>query len=116
MKQLILINIEIFEEFKPFNYKAKLLRNTIAQPAPSQANGILKHATVAVPLKCLSNFWISLEMPLINCKFELKIRWTKHCVLSVLGNEYDTTLYVPVIPLLGKHNQKLSKLLIKGFE
>ena len=56
MKQLILINIEIFEEFKPFNYKAKLLRNTIAQPAPSQANGILKHATVAVPLKCLSNF------------------------------------------------------------
>ena len=55
-------------------------------------------------------------MPWINCKFELKIRWTKHCVLSVLGNEYDTTLYVPVIPLLGKHNQKLSKLLIKGFE
>ena len=52
-------------------------------------------------------------MPLINCKFELKIRWTKHCVLSVLGNEYDTTLYVPVIPLLGKHNQNYQNFLSK---
>ena len=28
-------------------------------------------------------------MLLINCKFELKLRWAKHCVLSVLGNEND---------------------------
>ena len=29
-------------------------------------------------------------MPLINCKVELKLKWTKHCVLFVLGNEnYD---------------------------
>ena len=28
-------------------------------------------------------------MPLINCKAELKLRWTKHCVLSVLGKEND---------------------------
>ena len=24
-------------------------------------------------------------MPLINCKVELKLKWTKYCVLSVAG-------------------------------
>ena len=48
-------------------------------------------------------------MPLIICKAELKIRWTKHCVLSAVANDNDgvnpnniiftikdTKLYVPV--------------------
>ena len=61
--------------FKSFKYKAKLLSNTAAQPAPNAANRILKNAIIAVPLKYLSNFWGSLEMPLINCKVELKLRW-----------------------------------------
>ena len=42
--------------FKSFKYKAKLFGNTVAQPAPNQANGILKNATFAVPLKYISNF------------------------------------------------------------
>ena len=46
-------------------YKAKLLENIVAHDAQNQANGILKNATLAVPLKYLSNFWRSLEMPLI---------------------------------------------------
>ena len=49
-------------------YKSKLLENTEGDGA----NGILKIATIAVSLKYLSNFWRSLEMPLINCKVELK--------------------------------------------
>ena len=28
-------------------------------------------------------------MPLINCKVELKLRWTKHCVLASTGIEKD---------------------------
>ena len=32
-----------------------------------------KNATIAVALKSLSNFWRSLEMPLINCKVESKL-------------------------------------------
>ena len=36
-----------------FLYKAKLLENTVAYGA----NGILRNATIAVPLKYLSNFW-----------------------------------------------------------
>ena len=26
-------------------------------------------------------------MPLINCKVELKLRWSKHCVLSLAGTD-----------------------------
>ena len=70
-------------------------------------------------------------MSLINWKVKLKLRWTKHCVLSVAvtdhanGNNDDnniiftikgTKLYVPVITLLARDNQKLSKLHSKGFE
>ena len=29
-------------------------------------------------------------MPLINCKVKLKVRWIRHCVLSVLGNENNS--------------------------
>ena len=28
-------------------------------------------------------------MPLINCKVELKLKWTKYCVLPVTGNKND---------------------------
>ena len=52
--------------FKIFNYKAKLLGNTEADGN----NGILKNATIALPLKYLRNFWRSREMPLINFKVE----------------------------------------------
>ena len=51
-------------------------------------------------------------MPLINGKVELKLRWTKHCVLAlssvendsndsnnVIFNTKDTTLYVPAFTL-----------------
>ena len=109
------------------------MRNAVAPPAPNQANGILKNAKIAVPLKCLSNFWGSLEIPLINYKVELKRTWTKHCDLSILGaanadngngansnnsifTKKYTKLYVPVVILLAKDNQKLSKLLSKEFE
>ena len=53
--------------------KTKLAGETEAQPAPNNNNGVLKNATIAVPLKYLSNFWQSLEMPLINCKVDLKL-------------------------------------------
>ena len=93
------------------------------------ANGILKNATIAVTLQYLSNFWRSMEMPLINCKIESKLKWTKFCVLTAAGADNtdtnfnntnftikDTKLYVPVITLSAKVNQKLSKLPSKRFE
>ena len=68
------------DDFKFFNYKARLLADTIAQPAPNINGGILKNETSAVPLLYLSNFWGSLSMSLINCKVELKLKWIKYCV------------------------------------
>ena len=73
-------------------------------------------------------------MPLISCKMELKLKWTKYCVLSPACNENesdndnnnnfnniiftvkDTKLYVPVVNLSARDNQKLTKLPSKGSE
>ena len=61
------------DNFKSFTYNAKLLGSTAAQPLPNAANRLLKNGAIAVLLKYLSNFWRSLEMPLINCKVELNL-------------------------------------------
>ena len=55
-------DIDNTNRFKSFKYKAKLLGNTVAQPAPNQAHAILENAAFAVLLENLSNFWKSLEM------------------------------------------------------
>ena len=74
-----------------------------------------------------------LEIPLINCRVELKLKWANYCVLSAAGNDNlnndndndcnriifaikDTKLYVPVVILSEKDNQKLSKLLGKDLK
>ena len=36
---------------------------------------------IVVPLKYLSNFWRTLNIPLINCIIELILTWFKNCVL-----------------------------------
>ena len=63
-------NIANTDDYKSVKYKAKLLETTVAQVTQYNANEILKNETIAVPLKYLSNFWRSLEMPLINSKAE----------------------------------------------
>ena len=45
-----------------------------------QKNGV----KIAVPLKYLSNFQRSLEMPLINCKIEFLLKWIENCVLTAI--------------------------------
>ena len=50
-------NITNTENFKTFKYKARSLENTVAQPAPNAANGILRNGTIAVLLKYSDNFW-----------------------------------------------------------
>ena len=57
MKQLILIIIlQTVIVFKFFKFKAKVSENTVAQLAPNEANGILRNATIAVPLTYLNDF------------------------------------------------------------
>ena len=68
-------------------------------------------------------------MPLIICKVELKFQWTKNFVISAAGSGNvnsnsnnivftikNTNLYAHVVTLSARDNQKLSKLLSKGFE
>ena len=41
----------------------------------------LENTKIEVPLKYLSNFSRSLEMPLINCKIHLELNWKNNCVM-----------------------------------
>ena len=50
-----------------FKYKANLIGNT-------EKNATKKGVKLVVPLKHLSNFWRSLQLPLINCKIELSFK------------------------------------------
>ena len=84
-----------------------------------------------MPLKYLSNFWRSCKIPLINPKAESKLRWTNQYVLSIASTDNangknnengilfaikDTKLYIPLVTLSARDNQKLSKRLSKGSE
>ena len=40
-----------------------------------------KKTKTVVPLKYLSNFFRSLEFPLINCKTHLELNWNNNCVM-----------------------------------
>ena len=97
-------------------YKISLLGN------PVVANNIAKtNVKVVVPLKYLSNFFGSLEMPLINCKIKLNLTWKKECVLSTdNGNAVfiinDTKMCVPVVTLSKEDNKYFIEQQNKGFQ
>ena len=74
---------------------------------------------IMVPLKYLSNFWRTLEMPLINCEVNLILTWSSTCVItnSTGAGTFaitDTKLYVPVVTLSTKENTKLLQQLKSG--
>ena len=55
-----------------FKYKIKLLGN-VTEVAGNAAGVRRLNIKIVVPLKYLSNFFRSLEMPLINCKIKLNL-------------------------------------------
>ena len=75
-----------------------------------------------VPLKYLSNFWRTVEMPLINCEINLILTWSSTCVIvsTDIANQAatfeitDTKLYVPVVTLSTQENAKLLQQLKSG--
>ena len=100
-----------------FDYKASFMENGVTRD-----NLTKNDVKVVVPLKHLSNFWRSLNIPLINCEVELILTWFKNCVLidkSTREANYDANpvvyeidnsenatfkitdanLYVPVVTL-----------------
>ena len=84
-------------------------------------NGNTKDVQLIVPLKYLSNFWRTLEMPLINCEVNLILTWSKDCVITNSTGEgkfaiTETKLYVPVVTLSTKDNEKLLQQLKSSFK
>ena len=77
-----------------------------------------------VLLKCLSNFWRTLEMSLTNCEICLQLKWSKNCILvaGTAANQNrefkitDTKVYVPVLTLSTQDNIKFLKQLESGFK
>ena len=104
---LTIDNNHIPDNSSSFKYKSSLITNR-------------NNVKIAVPLKYLSNFWRSSEMPLINCKIHLELNKSKDCVMSTIANTKfkitNTKLYVQIVTLSSKDNVKLVKLLQEGFK
>ena len=89
-----------------FNFKVKFTGQT--------GNNGTKNVEIMVPLKYLSNFWRTLEMPLINCAVNLMMKWSSTCILAAVGNANqaaafaitNTKLYVSVVTLSTQENTK----------
>ena len=77
-----------------------------------------------VPVKYLTNFCRTLEMPLINCEVELIKNWSSNCVIisANVANQVprfaitETNLYVSVVTLSTQDNEKLLPKLKSGFK
>ena len=57
-----------------FKYMAALVGKTV-NAGNNITNSSVKNTKIVVPLKYLSKFWRSLEMPSINCKLHLELYW-----------------------------------------
>ena len=76
---------------------------------------------IMVPLKYLSNFWRALEIPLINFEVSLTLTWSPNCVITNSTGQgkfkiTGTNLYIPVVALSTKDNEKLLEQLKSGFK
>ena len=104
-----------------------------------------KNLKIVVPLKYLSDFWRSLDMPFINCEISLTLTWSTSYVLTDIKTQTarnadpnvdppiearertdaptnaifkitDTKLYVPVVTLSTKDDNNFLEQLKSGFK
>ena len=102
-----------------FKQKEALVGKT--ENAVNNSNSSVNDLKIVVPLKCLSNFWRSLEMPLINCKAYLELNWIEDCILSSAGISAkfeitDAKLHVSIVTLSTPDSVNLTKQLNEGFK
>ena len=96
-------------------------KSKIKKTGKTPNNGNEKDVEIMVPLKYLSNFRRTCEMPLINREVNLILTWSSTCVVtnSTSAKRFaitDTKLYVSVITLSTQDNSKLLEQLRSGFE
>ena len=96
-------------------------RDVAANVNPDIANAhrLWLKAQIVVPLKYISSFFRSLELPLVNCKLHLELNWSKNSVMSNVATAAtfqitSTKLYVPPVTLPRKESIKLTKELSTG--
>ena len=107
--------------------------NEIHNPAYDANKSGKKEVEIAVPLKYLSNFWRTLDMPLINCEVSLILTWFRECIITSMerrvintGRDFsstnatfqttDTKLYVLVVTLSTENDKRLLEQLRTGFK
>ena len=98
-------------------------------------NRTKENVEIAVPLKYLSNFWRTLDIPQINCEVSLILPWSENCVIKskatrnaapgvdAINNPTGATfkiadckLHVPVVTLSAENDNKLLGQLKTGFK
>ena len=122
------------KDSESFNYKTSIIRQL------KNSADELENIKVVVPLKYLSNFLRELKTPLINCEVSLNLKWSKNCVLTSKATRNiiaaqgdqplvnainsptnavldvtDCKLYIPVVTLSVKNDNKLYEQLKEGF-
>ena len=98
-----------------FKYKSNLFRypsnSTVnnVRELPANTNPEWKNVRIIVPLKYISSFFRSLELPLINTKLFIQLNYTKNSVISdnagaTTSKISKTEFYVPVVTLKPEDN------------
>ena len=101
--------------------QSESFKSKIKITGKTPAAGNTKDVEIIVPLKYLSNFWRTLQMPLIHCEVNLILTWSSTCVITNSTSAgifpiTDTKLYIPVVTLSIQDNAKLLQQLKSGFK
>ena len=125
------INYSI-KDSKSFDYKTKITGRL-------KGSDTEKEVEIVVPLKHLDNFWRTLDISLINCEVNLILTWSENCLITSKARRdadpdadpavaainnltngtfkiKDTKLYVPVVTLSTKDDNKLLQQLKAWFK
>ena len=111
-----IINFVVNNLTDSFNFKVKFTGQT--------GNDGAKDVEIMAPLKYLSNFWRTLEMPLTSCEVNVILTLSLTCVLvsTNIPNQNstfainDTKLHAPVVTLSTQENTKFLQQLKSGFK
>ena len=113
-----------FKRDEPPDDNADVANNTTSLVCKSKLisgtdDNNVNNVKLVVPLKYVSIFFRSLEMPLVNCKIDLELTWHKDCMISSVNAAAgqvvsfmitNTKSYVPVVTRRSIYwNQYVSK-------
>ena len=106
-------NDDDITDSKWFKFKSSITDNT--------NNTGMANVKILVPLKCLSNFWRALEIPLINCEVTLELKWLENCFICEADRTTTFAMtsakrFVPVVTLSHQDNARLLQQLKSGFK